>query len=100
MVRRKPIHPGEILRKEFLDKLNVTAYRLAKDLQIPRTRVSAIVNGHRAITADTAVRLSRYFGNSAEFWLNLQSKYELELVRRGSARSIARIVKPLHEHLA
>lgn len=100
MVRRKAIHPGEILQKEFLDDLNVSAYRLAKDLHIPKTRVSAIVNGRRSITADTAARLSRYFGNSAEFWLNLQSKYELELVRRGSARSIIRDVKPLRSYRA
>ncbi len=97
MTKRKPIHPGEILQKEFLDDLDVSAYRLAKDLQIPKTRVSAIVNGKRAITADTAVRLARYFGNSAEFWLNLQARYELELVRRGSARAVAHEVTPLRE---
>ena len=99
MKKRKPIHPGEILQKEFLDKLDVTAYRLARDLRIPKTRVSAIVHGQRSITADTAIRLARYFGNTAEFWLNLQSSYELELVRRGSARSAVRDIKPLQNNL-
>lgn len=97
MARRRPIHPGEILQRDFLDGLNISAYRLAKELKIPKTRVSAIVNGSRGITADTALRLSRYFGNSAEFWLHLQSDYELELTRRRSARQITREITPYQD---
>lgn len=72
------IHPGEVLKEEFLTPLNITAYRLAKDTNIPQTRVSEIVHGNRSITADTAMRFSKYFGTSAEFWLNLQNLYDLE----------------------
>ncbi|PCH93524.1 MAG: addiction module antidote protein, HigA family [Bacteroidetes bacterium] len=72
------IHPGEILLEEFLKPLGITAYRLSKDTFIPQTRVSEIVKGRRRITADTALRLSRYFGNSAKFWLGLQDDYDIE----------------------
>ncbi len=72
------IHPGEILKEEFLVPFQISAYRLSKDLGIPQTRVSEIVKGNRRITADTALRLSRYFGNSAKFWLGLQDDYDLE----------------------
>ena len=72
------IHPGEVLREEFLIPLGISQYQLAKDLHIPQTRVSAIVKGKRRITADTALRLSRYFGTSARFWLGLQADYDLE----------------------
>lgn len=72
------IHPGEILQEEFLTPLNITAYRLAKDTFLPQTRISEILKGRRRITADTALRLSRYFGNSAKFWLGLQDDYDLE----------------------
>ncbi len=72
------IHPGEILLEEFLKPLNVSAYRLSKDIGIPQTRISAIIKGKRRITADTALRLSRYFGNSAKFWLGLQDDFDLE----------------------
>lgn len=95
MARRKPVHPGEVLKSDFLDELNLTAYRLAKDLRIQKSRISAIVNAERAISADTALRLSRYFGNSAEFWLNLQSDYDLELIRRSTSKQIEREVRPL-----
>ena len=78
MIKLKNIHPGEVLKEEFLLPLNLSAYRLAKDLGIPQTRVSGIVNGTRRITADTAIRLSHYFGNSAKFWLGLQDDYDLE----------------------
>ena len=97
MVRRKPVHPGEVLKSDFLDELDLTAYRLAKDLRIQKSRISAIVNAQRAISADTALRLSRYFGNSAEFWLNLQSDYDLELIRRSTSKQIEREVRPLNE---
>jgi addiction module HigA family antidote len=72
------VHPGEILSHEFLKPLEITAYRLSKDLKIPQTRISEIVKGNRRITADTALRLSKYFGNSAKFWLGLQDDYDIE----------------------
>lgn len=72
------IHPGEILFYEFLEPLGISAYRLSKDLMIPQTRVSQILKGKRRISADTALRLSKYFGNSAKFWLGLQDDYDLE----------------------
>ncbi|MBA9079910.1 MULTISPECIES: HigA family addiction module antitoxin [Rufibacter] len=72
------IHPGEVLQEEFLSPLNITAYRLAKDINIPQTRISEILKGNRRITADTALRLSYYFGNSPKFWLGLQDDYDLE----------------------
>lgn len=78
MKRLKNIHPGEVLTKEFLIPLNITAYRLSKDIDIPQTRVSAILKGNRRITADTALRLSKYFRNSAKFWLGLQDDFDLE----------------------
>jgi len=74
----KNIHPGEILLEEFLVPLEISAYRLAKDTFLPQTRISEIVKGRRRITADTALRLSRYFGNSAKFWLGLQDDFDLE----------------------
>ena len=72
------VHPGEILNYEFLEPLEITAYRLSKDLKIPQTRISEIVKGNRRITADTALRLSKYFGNSAKFWLGLQNDFDIE----------------------
>ena len=71
------IHPGEILRLEFLEPLDLTPYRLSKDIGVAQTRISEILSGKRSITADTALRLSRYFGNNAQFWLNLQTAYDL-----------------------
>jgi addiction module HigA family antidote len=73
-----PIHPGEQLREEFLKPLGITAYRLAKDLGVPVTRIQAILAERRAITGDTALRLARYFGTTPEYWLNMQRDYELE----------------------
>ncbi|MCF6348942.1 MAG: HigA family addiction module antitoxin [Flavobacteriaceae bacterium] len=72
------IHPGEILNYEFLKPLKITAYRISKDLKIPQTRISEIIKGNRRITADTALRLSKYFGNSAKFWLGIQDDYDIE----------------------
>jgi len=72
------IHPGEVLQEEFLIPLNITAYRLAKETNIPQTRVSEIIKGKRRITADTALRLGQFFGNSAKFWLSLQDDFDLE----------------------
>lgn len=78
MEKLKNIHPGEILLEEFLIPLSISAYRLSKDIGIPQTRISEIIKGNRRITADTALRLSRYFGNSAKFWLGLQDDYDIE----------------------
>jgi len=78
MKRLKNIHPGEVLKEEFLVPLGVSAYKLSKDTGIPQTRISAIIKGHRRITADTALRFSRYFGNSAKFWLGLQVDFDIE----------------------
>ena len=74
-----PIHPGEILMKEFLEPMGITQYRLAKDISVVPRRINEIVHGKRAITADTALRLSRYFGTSEKFWMNLQTRYDMEL---------------------
>ncbi len=74
----EPIHPGEILSEEFLKPLNISQYRVAKDINVPARRINEIVHGKRSITADTALRLSRYFGLSERFWLNLQARYDLE----------------------
>jgi addiction module HigA family antidote len=83
MARRKtaPVHPGEILAKEFLEPLELTQYRLAKDISVPPRRINEIVLGQRGITADTALRLARYFKTTEQFWLNLQSHYDLEVER-------------------
>ena len=78
MARLDNIHPGDILLEEFLKPLSISAYRLSKDIGIPQTRISAILKGKRRITADTALRLSKYFGNSAKFWLGLQDDFDLE----------------------
>lgn len=78
MERLANIHPGEVLQEEFLVPMDITAYRLSKDLAIPQTRISQILKGKRRITADTALRLSSYFGNSAKFWLGLQDDYDIE----------------------
>ncbi|MBU0577330.1 HigA family addiction module antidote protein [Patescibacteria group bacterium] len=75
----RPIHPGEILMEDFLKPYNISQYRVAKDINVPPRRINEIVHGKRAITADTALRLAKYFSTSAELWLNLQSRYELEI---------------------
>jgi antitoxin HigA-1 len=78
MQKLSNIHPGEVLLHEFLEPMGISAYRLSKDLNIPQTRVSQIIKGNRKITADTALRLSKYFGTSAKFWLGLQNDYDIE----------------------
>jgi antitoxin HigA-1 len=75
----KPIHPGEILLEEFLEPMGITQYRLAKEIHVPARRINEIVKGIRGITADTALRLSRFFGTSERFWMNLQARFELEV---------------------
>ncbi len=82
MEKLNNIHPGEILIEEFLIPMEISAYRLSKDLEIPQTRISQIIKGKRRITADTALRLSSYFGNSAKFWLGLQDDFDIEEERK------------------
>ncbi|MEA3504010.1 MAG: HigA family addiction module antitoxin [Bacteroidota bacterium] len=85
------IHPGEILLEEFLKPMRITAYRLSKDLEVPQTRISQIIKCKRKITADTALRLSSYFGNSAKFWLGLQNDYDLEEGKKNHTKTFNRI---------
>lgn len=89
-----PIHPGEILREEFMLPLGLSANGLAKALCVPANRVTGIINEQRGITADTALRLARYFGGSAEFWLGLQKDYELRLAKRENLPRITREIEP------
>jgi antitoxin HigA-1 len=92
--RLPPVHPGEILREDLLTPLGMSLNRLGRDLRVPVTRMSEIVNGRRGITADTALRLARYFGTTPEFWMNLQAAYELDVAQRASADRITRDVNP------
>ncbi|MEN6352789.1 MAG: HigA family addiction module antitoxin [Bacteroidales bacterium] len=97
MEKLSNIHPGEILLEEFLKPLNISAYRLSKDIGIPQTRTSEIIKGRRSITADTAIRLSYYFGNSAKFWLGLQNDFDLEEEKKSKApefKHIKRLKEP------
>ena len=89
-----PIHPGEVLREEFLEPLGVTQHRLAVSIGVPPRRINEIVHGKRGISADTALRLARYFGTSDRFWLNLQSRYDLE-VERDHLGSVLDEITPL-----
>ena len=89
-----PVHPGEILREEFLEPMGISAYRLAKDINVPQTRIAAILAGERAITPDTALRLSRYFGMSERFWSTLQANYDLEVARDALGPRLEREVTP------
>lgn len=89
-----PIHPGEVLREDLLVPLGISANRLARDLRVPVTRVSEIINRRRSITADTALRLARYFGTTARFWINLQAAYDLEVAQRAESARIDREVLP------
>jgi addiction module HigA family antidote len=96
--KMSPIHPGEILSEEFLQDLGVTQYRLARDINVDPRRINAIVKGQRDISVDTALRLARYFGTTAEFWLNAQLHYDLEVGRDELAPRIENDVKPLENH--
>ncbi|MGH8711013.1 MAG: HigA family addiction module antitoxin [Burkholderiales bacterium] len=97
MAKRKfaPVHPGIILSEDFLKPMGITQYRLAKGIGVPPRRVNEIVHGKRAITADTALRLGRFFGMESQFWMNLQSHYELEVARDAIAGKLAREVEIL-----
>ena len=101
MEKLENIHPGEILSEEFLKPMQISAYRLSKDIGIPQTRISQIIKGNRRITADTALRLSSYFGNSAKFWLGLQNDYDIEderLKKIEIFRKIRNSRKNAHQH--
>jgi len=91
MPKLKLIHPGEILEKEFLEPLHVSQYRLAVDLGVPPRRINEIVHGLRGITADTALRLGHYFGTSAQFWMNLQARFDLQMEEDRSGAKIRRL---------
>ena len=95
-----PIHPGEILREEFLEPMGISQYRLAKDISVPPRRINEIVHGKRSITADTALRLGRFFGMSAQFWLNLQTRYDLEITEDLLEDRLVEEVHTLKAHLA
>ncbi len=88
-----PIHPGEILLEEFLRPLGISQYRLAKDINVPARRINEIVQGKRSISADTALRLARYFGTSDRFWLNLQTRYDLEIEKDRLGRRLVEEVE-------
>lgn len=92
----RPIHPGEVLREDYLKPLGFSANGLAKDLHVPASRINDIILERRGITADTALRLSRYFGGDAQTWLNLQTLYDLKIAEKKSARSIESKVMPLN----
>ncbi len=91
MDKLKNVHPGEVLKEEFLDPLGITAYRLAKDTGLPQTRVSQIIKGARRVTADTALRLSKYFGNTPKFWLGLQDDFDLEELQAIKGNELSQI---------
>ena len=90
-----PIHPGQILLEEFLDPMEISQYRLAKDISVPPRRINEIVHGLRGITADTALRLSRYFGTTEMFWMNLQARYDMETQKDALANRLSREVTVL-----
>ena len=99
MKKLKNIHPGEVLKEELLEPLGISAYRLSKETFIPQTRISEIVKGKRRITADTALRLSLYFGTSAKFWLGLQDDYDLE-EEYNLKKNDFKIIKPMEYNAA
>lgn len=99
MTKLKNVHPGEVLLEEFLAPLNISAYKLAKDIDIPQTRISEIIKGNRRITADTALRFSKYFGNSAKFWLGLQDDFDIEEELR-SKKELLKAIKPINTKVA
>ena len=88
------VHPGEILRAEFLEAMGISVYALAKAIKVPRSRVNDIVRGRRAVTADTALRLARYFGTTPDFWVNLQARYDLEAAKQNLRARIEGEVAP------
>lgn len=99
MKKLQNVHPGEVLQEEFLIPLGLSAYRLAKDIGIPQTRLTEIIKGNRRITADTALRLSKYFGNSAKFWLGLQNDFDLEEEGALKSQELS-LIEQYHSHAA
>ena len=93
MKRLAPVHPGEVLLEDFMKPNGLTAYRVAKDIGVPALRINQIVKGERGISADTALRLARYFGTSAEVWVRMQARYELEMAQNELERRIGKEVK-------
>ncbi|MSQ70457.1 MAG: addiction module antidote protein, HigA family [Betaproteobacteria bacterium] len=93
--RLAPVHPGEVLLKEFIEPMGITRYRVAKGTGVPQRRIDEICSGNRAISADTSLRLARFFGVEAQFWMNLQAGYDLEVAERGLRKRIDREVTPL-----
>jgi addiction module HigA family antidote len=91
MTRLSNVHPGEVLKEEFLIPLGISQYRLAKEIGVPESRISAICQGKRAVVADTAIRLARFFGTTAGFWLGLQADYDTEEAERGASAELAKI---------
>lgn len=87
-----PVHPGELLRDDFLEPIGMTAYALAKACHVPRTRIERLLRGETAVSAETALRLGRYFGNSAQFWMNVQARYDVERARDQIGASLQEIV--------
>ena len=92
--RLPPVHPGDILREEFLEPMGLSVYELANALRVPRSRANDIVRGRRAITTDTALRLARYFGTTPQFWINLQARHDLDVADRTLRRKIENEVAP------
>ncbi|MEO6720015.1 MAG: HigA family addiction module antitoxin [Ferruginibacter sp.] len=99
MAKLQNVHPGEILAEEFLIPFEISAYKLAKDIEIPQTRISEIIKGNRRITADTALRLSKYFGNSAKFWLGLQDDYDIE-EETAAKGAVLKSIKTFNQNIA
>ena len=95
-----PIHPGEVLREEFLTPLGISQYRLAKEIHVPARRINEIVLEKRGISADTALRLGRYFGTTPQFWINLQARYDLEVAREGIEDRLKKDITPFNKRAA
>ena len=91
----RPIHPGEILLEEFLEPLGISQYRLAKEIHVPPRRINEIIHGKRGVSPDTALRLSRFFGTSERFWLNLQTRYDIEMTKRQIGDQLQTEIHPL-----
>ena len=92
--RLSPVHPGEVLQEDFLAAMEISQYRLSKDINVPPRRINEIVHGERSVSADTAIRLARYFGTSERFWLNLQAQYDLDVEIDRAGAKIAKEVVP------
>lgn len=97
MTKLKNIHPGEVLKKEFLEPMEISMYRLSKEILVPQTRMSEIIKGKRSISADTAMRLSIYFGNTANFWLGLQNDFDIEQEKKLNKKEFAKIKEIKYE---